>query len=305
MVGIIMINKGWPWLFLLFPILGWANGLLEMKGAWIQGGVIIGRTVPSAQLKLNGESVRVSPEGRFVFGFGRDAVLDNQLEIRWPDGIKELRRLTVKPRHYKIQRIDGLPPTKVNPPAEIMERIQQESAQVAQARDQNTDIAYFSSGFVWPLQGRISGVYGSQRVLNGQPRQPHYGIDIAASIGTPVQAPADGVVTLAHPDMYFSGKTLVIDHGYGLSSSFLHLNDIYVVQSQKVKQGDIIATVGATGRVTGPHLDWRMNWFSHRVDPSTVVAPMKVQGLSAQLISDEDEKEAIQPEITVQSQPKD
>jgi biotin carboxyl carrier protein len=298
-----MQNRDWLWLLLLFPLLGSANGLLEMKGAWTQGGVVIGRTVPGTQLRLNGQPVQVSPEdGRFVFGFGRDAEPENQLEIRWPDGIKELRRLMVKQRLYRTQRIDGLPPEKVSPPAQLIERIQQESAQVAQARSRNIDTPYFSSGFRWPLEGRISGVYGSQRVLNGKPRQPHYGVDIAAPTGTPVQAPADGIVTLAHPGMYFSGKTLILDHGYGLSSSFLHLNEIYVKEGQKVSQGDIIATVGATGRVTGPHLDWRMNWFSQRVDPSTLVAPMKIKGMSARLTDDEDEKNAIQQENTIKNQ---
>lgn len=269
----------WLWLFLFFPVLGSASDLLEMNGEWMQGGVIIGRTIPGTKLTLNGQPVRVSSDkGWFVFGFGRDAAAENHLEIRRPDGIKELRRLAIKQRRYQTQRIDGLPPAKVSPPAQVIERIQQESDQVAQARSRNIDVPYFSGGFIWPLQGRISGVYGSQRVLNGQPRQPHYGIDIAATTGSPVQAPADGIVTLAHPGMYFSGKTLIIDHGYGLSSSFLHLNEIYVEEGQKVNQGDVIASVGATGRVTGPHLDWRMNWFSHRVDPSTLVGPMKIDG---------------------------
>lgn len=302
-----MRNRDWLWIFVLFslPQFGSANGLLEMKGAWTQGGVIIGRTIPGTQLRLNGQPVQVSPEdGRFVFGFGRDAEPENQLEIRWPDGIKELRRLTLKQRRYRTQRIDGLPPDKVSPPAQLMERIQRESAQVAQARNQDVDTPYFTSGFRWPLQGRISGVYGSQRVLNGQPRQPHYGIDIAAATGTPVQAPADGMVTLAHPDMYFSGKTLILDHGFGLSSSFLHLHEIYVKEGQKVNQGDIIATVGATGRVTGPHLDWRMNWYSQRVDPSTLVPPMKLKGMSVRLTSDEDNKPETQRDVTVRGKPK-
>jgi murein DD-endopeptidase MepM/ murein hydrolase activator NlpD len=282
-----MRKRDWFWIFLLFPLSAAANGLLEMKGAWTQGGVIIGRTVPGTQLRLNGQPVQVSSkDGQFVFGFGRDAEPENQLEIRWPNGIKELRRLNIKQRDYKTQRIDGLPSAKVTPSAQTMERIQQESAEVAQARNQTVGTPYFTSGFQWPLEGRISGVYGSQRVLNGEPRQPHYGVDIASPTGTPVQAPADGIVTLAHPGMYFSGKTLILDHGYGLSSSFLHLNEIYVEEGQKVNQGDIIATVGATGRTTGPHLDWRMNWFSHRVDPSTLVPPMKVKGMSVQLTSD-------------------
>lgn len=282
----------WRWFLLLAlaPLLGVAAPL-EMQGAFKQGGVIIGHTTPGTQLKLNGQPLRVSPQaGAFVFGFNRDAPPQATLEIDWPDGQRELRRLQIEPRRYDVQRIDGLPPAQVTPPAETLERIRREAALVANARERDSDMPYFLSGFRWPLQGRISGVYGSQRVLNGEPRQPHYGIDIAAPVGTPVQAPADGVVTLAHPGMYFSGKTLIIDHGYGLSSSFLHLDEIHVTRGQQVKQGDIIATVGATGRVTGPHLDWRMNWFGERVDPSLLVPPMKVTGLSV-------EKNHSQPQI--------
>lgn len=278
-----MHKWNWFWMLMLAPLLGLAAPL-DMKGALKQGGVIIGRTAPGTELKLNGQPLRVSPqEGAFVFGFHRDASPQAQLEIRWPDGQQEVRQLQIKPRRYEVQRIDGLPPAQVTPPPETLERIRQENAVVAEARQRSSDVPYFLSGFQWPLQGRISGVYGSQRVLNGEPRQPHYGVDIAAPVGTPVQAPADGVVTLAHPDMYFSGKTLIIDHGYGLSSSFLHLDEIRVTPGQKVKQGDVIATVGATGRVTGAHLDWRMNWFAERVDPSLLVPPIEVTGLSVRV----------------------
>ena len=135
-------------------------------------------------------------------------------------------------------------------------------------RDQRTD---YAAPFAWPARGRISGVYGSQRILNGEPRRPHFGVDVAAPTGTPVYAPAPGIVTLAHEDMYFSGGTLIIDHGHGLSSSFLHLSEILVEAGTYVSRGDLIARIGATGRASGPHLDWRMNWLDRRVDPQRLV----------------------------------
>ena len=181
----------------------------------------------------------------------------------------------MKPREYRIQRIDGLPPGKVTPRSkEDLARIRREVAMVKRARltdDARTD---FLGGFRWPIKGPISGVYGSQRILNGEPRQPHYGVDIAVPTGTKALAPAAGVVTLAHPDMFFSGGTLIVDHGHGLSSAFLHLSRILVKKGQRVAQGQPIAEVGATGRVTGPHLDWRINLFGRRIDPELLVGPM-------------------------------
>lgn len=261
------------WLLLISPLPGWANDL-QLSGSFTQGGSITAHTDPGARVELDGKPVRVSPEGVFVFGFGRDAAPTARLEVIYPDGSREVRILEVTPRTYEVQRIDGLPPSKVTPPPEVLERIRREIALVARVRNRDIDQTYFLSGFRWPVIGRISGVYGSQRILNGEPRQPHYGIDIAAVEGTPVEAPADGVVSMVHPDMYFSGGTLIIDHGHGFSSSFLHLQDISVREGQAVEQGDIIATVGATGRVTGPHLDWRINWFEERLDPALLVPPM-------------------------------
>lgn len=260
-------------IFLLLSLAGRA-GELQLQGDYTQGGLIIGRTQPGVRITLDGQSVRVSPRGEFVFGFDRDASTTARLEVVFPDGRRQTQLLTVKPRRYDIQRISGLPADKVTPPPAVWERIQREKAQLAAAYRQDLDTPYFLNGFRWPAQGRISGVYGSQRILNGEPRQPHYGVDIAAPPGTPVKAPADGVVTFANPAMYFSGGTLVVDHGHGLSSSFLHLQAIYVSVGQKVKQGDVIAAVGATGRVSGPHLDWRVNWFTRHIDPALLAPPM-------------------------------
>ncbi len=240
----------------------------------IQGGLIQGLTAPGARVEHDGEPVRVSSKGEFLIGFGRDASALSRLVVVLEDGERLEQELQVRSREYRIQRIDGLPPSKVTPSEEHLARIRKESAMVKEARRRDDARTDFLRGFQWPATGRISGVYGSQRVLNGKPRTPHFGVDVAAPVGTPVRAPADGVVTLVHPDMYFSGGTLILDHGHGLSSSFLHLSRILVTQGQKLRQGEVIAEVGATGRVTGAHLDWRMNLFKRRLDPSLLVGPI-------------------------------
>jgi len=247
---------------------------VRLKGPMSQGGLVVGETAPGNQVLFDGAPIRVSPEGLFLLGFSRDAKTEHSLEIRQRGETLEKRTLVIDKREYDIQRIDGLPPSKVSPPKEVWERIKKETAMVKQARRLDDPRSDFAKGFVWPAQGVISGVYGSQRILNGKPKQPHYGVDIAAPTGTPVYAPADGVVTLAYPDMYYSGGTLILDHGYQLSSSFLHLSRLLVKEGDRVKQGDKIAEIGATGRVTGAHLDWRMNLRDLRIDPQLLVPPM-------------------------------
>ena len=261
-------------LFFLFSALPLLAKEIELQGALSQGGVVFGKTEPGAKVLLDGQALRTTEEGQFVFGFGRDFGGEAKLEVRYSDGNVETRTLAIQSRDYEIQRIDGLPASKVTPPEEVWERIQRENAMVAAARAVDRPDPDFLTGWIWPTEGIISGVYGSQRVLNGQPRRPHFGIDVAAPTGTPVLAPADGLVTLAEKDHYFTGGIIILDHGHGLSSSFLHLHEILVETGEKVKRGERIATVGATGRVTGPHLDWRMNWFTERVDPSFLVPPM-------------------------------
>lgn len=251
-----------------------AAGTLKLEGALSQGGIVFGTTEPGARVILDGRVLRVSPKGRFVFGFGRDAKPEASLEVIHPDGSRQSRVLAVKARDYEIQRIDGLPPKLVSPDEAAMKRIRAEIALVAEARGADRPEALFESGFTWPARGIITGVYGSQRILNGEPRRPHFGVDVAGPEGTPITAPADGIVTLAEPDMYFSGGTLILDHGHGLSSSLLHLKEILVAVGDRVTQGQVVATMGATGRVTGVHLDWRMNWFTERVDPAFLVEPM-------------------------------
>ncbi|MET0091434.1 MAG: M23 family metallopeptidase [Candidatus Thiodiazotropha sp.] len=251
---------------------------MNLEGDYTQGGMLMGQVEPGDRVLLDGQPVQVSGQGRFLLGFGRDEALQHELLIERSGGQQDKLDIALSKRDYRIQRIDSLPPSKVTPPKQDWERIKAETALVKQARKRKDDREDFLSGFIWPTQGEISGVYGSQRILNGNPKRPHFGVDIAAPVGTLVRAPADGVVTLTHDDMFYSGGTLIIDHGLQLSSSFLHLSKILVKEGQRVKQGDPIAEVGATGRVTGAHLDWRMNLGSARIDPQLLVPPMLEKG---------------------------
>jgi murein DD-endopeptidase MepM/ murein hydrolase activator NlpD len=244
---------------------------LELHGEAVQGGLLFGVSSPGSKVLLDGAEVMVSADGRFVVGFDRDETGERTLRVRGPDGSEESRTLAVAPREYAIERVDGLPPSTVTPDPAALERIREEAALVSAARARRDARTDYAAGFNWPAAGRISGVYGSQRILNGEPRRPHFGLDIAAPTGSPVYAPADGIVTLVHPDMYFSGGTIVLDHGQGLSSSFLHLSRTLVEAGTSVRKGDLIGEIGATGRASGPHLDWRMNWLDRRVDPQLLV----------------------------------
>ncbi len=246
-----------------------------LSGSIVQGGIVFGKTLPGSRVYQDGQALRVSDAGDFLLGFTRDAPASSQFRIRLPDGRQIDETLEVKSREYQIQRIDGLPQQKVTPHGPgVLTRIRREGAVVSKARRRNDDRQDFLAGFIWPAKGPITGVYGSQRILNGQPRRPHFGVDVAAPVGTPVRAPAAGIVTLAEPDLFFSGGTLIIDHGHRLTSSFLHLHKLHVAVGDRVEQGELIAEVGATGRVTGAHLDWRMNLRDRRVDPQFLVPPM-------------------------------
>ncbi|WP_263078446.1 M23 family metallopeptidase [Endozoicomonas sp. Mp262] len=247
-----------------------ASPVLDERGLsseLVPGGIYIGHAEPGTQIFYEGEAVRVSKQGWFILGFGRNAELVQHYQQVLPGKPPEEVELKLQPREYKIQRINGVAKKYIQPAKAVLARIQLENGLVKEARTLDSGYTDFFEGFSWPLTGPVTGVYGSQRYFNGKPRRPHYGVDVAAPVGTPVVAPADGVVTLAESDLYFSGGTVIMDHGFGLSSSFLHLSRVSVARGQVVKRGDTIGLVGATGRVTGAHLDWRINWFDKRLDP--------------------------------------
>lgn len=249
------------------------NPHLELRGHLVQGAMVVGKTEPGNRIVFDGDEIPVGENGYFVIGFAREAKSEHPLEVITTTGERAHYPLQVASREFNIQRIDGLPQQTVTPDPEAQARVRRENQQIAEARQVRSDMTYFAGPYAWPASGRISGVYGSQRILNGEPRAPHWGLDIAAPTGTPVHAPVNGVVVLAHPDMLMSGGTLIVDHGHGVFSNFLHLHRIDVEVGDYVAQGDKIAEIGATGRATGPHLDWRMNWGSMRVDPQLLLPP--------------------------------
>ncbi|MDF2177690.1 M23 family metallopeptidase [Aliiglaciecola sp. CAU 1673] len=254
---------------LLMAFCAWSQAL-ELRGELTQGTLLRGQVLPNSKVWLNDKVVKVSPEGQFVIGFGRDAALEHQLVVQ-SGNHKTQHPIKLKAREYPIQKVDGVEQKYVSPPDSVLKRIEEDNRQIAKARAKDTELMGFWQDFSWPAKGKISGVYGSQRIFNGVPKRPHYGLDVAGPVGTPVYAPADGVVSLFVADMYYSGGTLILDHGFGVSSTFIHLSKGHVKAGQKVKQGQLIAEIGATGRVTGPHLDWRINWFDERLDPALLV----------------------------------
>ena len=242
-----------------------------LNGKFTQGALLRGQAPAGAKVTLNGETVQTNKDGKFVVGFEREAPLQQTLVVKLDNGQKWQRDITLEKREYNIQRIDGLEQKMVSPPAEVTARIKQDNINVANARSGNTDLDALFTRFEWPAKGVISGVYGSQRILNGVPKWPHYGLDIANETGTPVYAPVDGVVTMAD-DLYYSGNTLILDHGMRVFSTFLHMDTITVEVGETVKQGEQIGTIGSTGRSTGPHLDWRINLGKTRLDPQTIIS---------------------------------
>lgn len=244
---------------------------VQLVGHLTQGSLVSGKVNKGAFVYLNNKAINVTPKGDFVIGFGRDAELKQELRVESEGEILFEKTLILTKRSYKIQRVEGVAQKMVTPDPDKTARIITEAKLVRDARKENLNLEYFLDDFIAPLSGPITGVYGSQRVFNGTPKRPHFGLDYAAPVGTVVYAPASGVVTLTHDDMYYSGGTLIIDHGYGVSSSFLHLSAILVKDGEQVKQGDPIAKVGKGGRSTGPHLDWRINWFTVRIDPQLVL----------------------------------
>ncbi len=249
---------------------------VRFDGALQQGGFIWGNVPQGSTVTLDGRKLDVLEDGTTFAGFGRKAAATAELRVEGPAPCSET--LAIAPREYQVQRVEGVPQRTVTPPQEQLDRIARERALVAAAKGQRLQrpdlIRSALGGFEWPTLGPISGVYGSQRIYNGEPRSPHYGVDVAVPTGTPVHAPAAGVITLAEPDLFYSGGTIILDHGYGLSSSFLHLSKVLVDVGQEVRGGELIGEVGSSGRATGPHLDWRMSWRDQRIDPQLLAPPM-------------------------------
>ena len=243
---------------------------VEFKGKFLQGHYIIGLTDPKAQILIGKKRVKVSNDGYFVFGIDRDRKFDVTI-TKILNGKKEKIIKKVLKRKYNIQRIDGLEESKVTPPESVYKRIKEENNRIGKARAINSDLPFFKNQFIMPVDGIISGVYGSQRILNGKPKWPHYGIDIAAKKGTMIKSSASGTVTMAENDLYYTGGTIIMDHGHGISTIYSHLENVMVSVGDEINQGDIIGTVGSTGRSTGPHLDFRVNWFQTRLDPMSLL----------------------------------
>jgi len=251
------------------------DGRVVFPASASQGALVIGKVPPGSRVEYSGRQLRVSDYGSVVFGIGRDERGPLQVQVTRPDGSSERPSIAVTPRDWPTEQVSGVPPKTVNPPPDIAARIQREQAQVTAARDRDDPRPDFAQPFIWPVQGRISGRFGNARVYNGQPGAGHSGMDIAVPTGTPVKAPAAGVVTFAAPDLYLTGGTILLDHGFGVSSNFLHLSRLDVKVGDRVLQGQVIGAVGATGRATGPHLHWGMNWFDVRVDPLLVLERAK------------------------------
>jgi len=243
---------------------------IEFQGKFIQGHFILGTTNPSAKIIVGKKEVKVSKDGFFVFGIDRDRKFD-LIFTKIINGEKSKIIKKVLKRKYNIQRIDGLAESKVTPPESVYKRIKKENNAIGKARAINSNLQFFKEKFIMPVEGIISGVYGSQRILNGKPRWPHYGIDIAAKQGTMIKSSGTGIVTMAEDDLYYTGGTIIIDHGHGISTIYSHLENVLVSVGDQINQGDIIGTVGSTGRSTGPHLDFRINWFQTRLDPMSVL----------------------------------
>ncbi|GAB2191970.1 M23 family metallopeptidase [Sessilibacter sp. MAH1] len=239
-----------------------------------QGALVFGKALPGEQVFFDGRKLKLDQQGNFIVGLDRDE--PGTIEFRVVSEDKEaIHKVSVAQREYRIQKIEGVPQETVTPNPDQVARSRKEAAMVWAARNHYSDLGYFQDEFSWPLTGPITGVYGSQRVYNGVPKRPHYGLDIARPTGTRVKAPVGGIVRLVHSDMFYSGGTLIVDHGHGLSSSFIHLSKILVSEGDEIQAGQEIAEVGSSGRATGPHLDWRMNWFGRKVDPGLLVGPME------------------------------
>jgi len=273
-----MVKMNLPVLLLVTSLLSvGAVAEIKLSGEIKQGALVLGKTKANNKVTFDDKQIMVSQNGDFVFGFGRDDNKQHKLVITTPTNTQEQIVLTPLKREYKIQRIEGIKKSIMKPNPKAVARSRKDNGQIATARKIGSVLTSFADGFIAPIDGRITGVYGSQRVFNGEPKRPHFGLDYAGKKGDPVKAPASGKVTLFVPDMFYSGGTMIIDHGHGVTSTFLHLSKSYVKTGEQVEQGQVVAAVGSSGRATGPHLDWRINWFNVRLDPAFVlkIEPIK------------------------------
>ena len=244
---------------------------IELKGIFFQGNLIVGKTEPKTKVFIDKKKIKVSKQGLFVFGLHKDRKNDVVITTLKKGIYKNITKKIYK-KKYNIQKINGLPSKQVTPPQEVYERIKNDNKLISVARAIDTDLTFFNNKFEIPIKNTIiTGVYGSQRILNGIPKSPHYGLDFAAKEGTEIKAMLDGTVTLSENDLYYTGGTIIFDHGHGVSTLYMHLKNVYVKKGQKIKQGEVIGTVGKTGRSTGAHLDIRLNWFDIKLDPASVL----------------------------------
>jgi murein DD-endopeptidase MepM/ murein hydrolase activator NlpD len=240
---------------------------LSLGGSHEQGGLVIGRAAPGAVVDADGKKLLVSPQGLFAFGLAYDATKPVPVTAVFADGGTETRELVPLARQYDIQKIDGLPEKYVEPPPEVVERMAREHARIFEARQRESAGTDFATPIEWPFAGRLSGIYGSQRILNGKPMAPHLGVDVAAPEGTPIHAAADGIVAITD-DFYLEGGFTLLDHGHGVNTCYLHQSKRLVAEGDTVRRGDVIGLVGKTGRATGPHTHWGLCWFQLKLDPS-------------------------------------
>ena len=269
-----MMQAWFALLLALISTLAWSADRVDISSSLQQGELVIGHAPPGSHIEFNGRALHIGDDGVFVFGLDREAPAQVSLQATFPNGKTETVTVTVAKRNYHVERVEGLPPKTVTPDPETEKRIEEEQARVSDARKRDDAREDFLNGFALPVEGaRISGVYGSQRIDNGIPKAPHMGLDMAVPEGTPVHAPAAGIVTFADPDLVLTGGTVLLDHGFGLTSSILHMSRVDVQAGQRVKRGDVIGLAGKTGRATGPHVHWGFNWFDTRLDPALLAKP--------------------------------
>jgi hypothetical protein len=254
-------------IYLLITSPCWAIQFVLPNSAY-QGDTIVGRVLPPAAVTVGGNPFNVSSSGYFVMGVPRNQKIDLLVVARVGEK-KRSKIIRILAYPWKIQRIDGLPKKYVTPQPQALKRIKEDNEKIYATRQSKPHPMplFAKSGFIKPVKGQLTGIFGSQRILNGRQRSPHWGVDFAAPMREPVHSPADGIVSLVAKDMYLMGNTLMIDHGLGVQSVFIHLDSIEVEKGEAIKQGSKIAYVGRTGRATGPHLHWGVSVGAVLVDP--------------------------------------